>query len=88
MKRVKNMYMIMTKKIKNFVAILFIAIVILANLPTPVFASDFIITVDRIYTLDPETDTVDIEEIRHVQSFSPSYYIPKGSKETFFIQIL
>lgn len=63
-----------------------LALLIIPLFRTKAYASDFLITINRTYTYEPEQELIHIEETRNIQSFSNAYYIKQDSTESFVIQ--
>lgn len=58
----------------------------LTYIPHQVYASDFEIHVQRIFTVQENTNTLHVTEKRTIKSNSYTYYIPSTSNETFILQ--
>lgn len=77
-----------TKRITVFLTIFTTSGLLLSliHIPRPVYASDFEIHVQRIFTAQENKNTLHVTEKRTITSNSYTYYIPATSKETFILQ--
>jgi hypothetical protein len=74
------------RKLINTITTISIFASYLVVLPTPAYALDFVLDIDRIYQVTDDKSLLHITERRTVQNISDDYYIPATSTETFTLQ--